>query len=501
MSASIEKLPTGIEGFDHISKGGLPKGRTTLVAGTAGSGKTVFAAQFLSEGLKRGETGVFVTFEETPDEIRQNMGGFGWPIPQWEAEGRWAFVDASPRPEEERLEAGAFDFGALAVRIEAAVKRVGATRVAMDSVGAVFSQFQDVMQVRSELHRLAAALRRIGVTGVITAERTSDYGEISRFGVEEFVADNVILVRNALEEEKRRRTIEILKFRGTDHQKGEFPFSVVPGSGVTVIPLSATQLKQHSSKQRISIGNADLDGMCGGGIFKDGVVLVSGATGTGKTLLSTQFVAAGVRNGERCLVFAFEESREQLGRNASGWGIDLDRLEKDGLLKVVADYPEVMPIEDHLIRMKELIKEFNPTRVVIDSMTALERVATVKAFREFVVGLTSFVKDRELACLMTSTTPTLMGGSSVTEAHISSITDSIILLRYVELYGEMRRGITVLKMRGSSHEKSIREFSIESGGITIGRPFRNVVGILSGHPQQLNVAPEELERIRGLFEE
>lgn len=502
MRTSIEKLSTGIEGFDFVSRGGLPKGRTTLVAGTAGSGKTVFAAQFLAEGVRRGEKGVFVTFEESPEDIRRNMGGFGWPIAQWEADGSWVFVDAAPQPDEERIEAGTYDFGALQVRVETAVRRHGATRISLDSIGAVFSQFQDVALVRGELHRISSALRKLGVTAVMTAERPSDHGgEVSRHGVEEFVADNVILLRNVLELEKRRRTLEILKFRGTEHQKGEYPFSVMPQSAISVIPLSAAALNQRSSTTRISTGNVDLDAMCGGGVFRDSIILVSGATGTGKTLLGTVFTSAGVIAGERCLLFAFEESREQLQRNAAGWGVDLEKLERDGLLKIVCEYPEVVPIEDHLIRMKNLIDEFKPKRLLVDSMTALERIATVKSFREFVIGLTSFVKEHSLACMLTSTTPTLMGGASVTEAHISSITDTIILLRYVELFGEMRRGVTVLKMRGSRHEKNIREFLIEDRGMAIGRPFRNVTGILSGSPQQLNVAPEEVERLRELFTE
>lgn len=501
MSTPIEKHLTGIDGFDHIANGGLPRGRTTLVAGSAGSGKTVFAAQFLMEGIKRGERGVFVTFEESPEDIRRNMASFGWDIAGWERSGDWAFVDASPRPDEERVEAGAFDFRALVVRVESAVQKVGAQRVVLDSVGAVFSQFHDVATVRSELHRLAAALRQIGVTGVMTAERTEEYGAISRFGVEEFVADNVILLRNVLEGEKRRRTVEILKFRGTSHQKGEFPFSVMPRRAITVIPLTAAALNQRIHNERITTGNPELDAMCGGGIFQDGIVLVSGATGTGKTLLATHFCAAGVRSGERSVLFAFEESREQLIRNATGWGIDLEAMEATGLLKLVCDYPEVVPLEDHLIRMKEIVEEFRPQRMVVDSMTALERIATEKSFREFVVGLTSFIKAQGVSCMLTSTSSSLMGGPSITEAHVSSITDTIVLLRYVELYGEMRRGITVLKMRGSAHDKSIREFMIDPKGIQIGRPFRNVAGILSGAPSQLPAGSEELERLRGMFPE
>ncbi|GIX48609.1 MAG: circadian clock protein KaiC [Candidatus Tectimicrobiota bacterium] len=407
----VEKLATGIPGFDLIAAGGLPKGRTTLVSGTAGSAKTVFAVQFLAEGIRQAqEPGVFVTFEEPPADIRRNMLGFGWDIARWEAEGKWAFVDASPQPGNEDIVAGSFDLGALlGPRIEYAVQRLGAKRVSMDSIGSIFSRLPDAARIRSELLRIAVALKALEVTAVMTAERTEEYGDIARYGVEEFVADNVIILRNVLEEEKRRRTIEILKFRGTVHQKGEFPFTVVPQVGIMVIPLSAIELKQKSSDVRITSGNAELDRMCGGGFFRDSIILVSGATGTGKTLLTTEFIAGGVRQGERCLLFAFEESRDQLYRNASGWGVDFARMVDDGKLVIVCEYPEAASLEDHLINMKEAIRQVNPDRVAVDSLSALFRVSTPKGFREFVIGLTSFIKEREIAGLFTSTTPTLLG--------------------------------------------------------------------------------------------
>jgi circadian clock protein KaiC len=496
--APITKLATGITSFDVISKGGLPRNRTTLISGTAGSGKTVFAMQFLAAGIARGENGVFVTFEESAHDIRQNMFSFGWDLPKWEREGKLVLVDASPDPAVETLESGAYDLDALLARVRNAVTKVKAQRVAVDSLGAMFSQFSDHSTIRRELFRISAALKQMNVTSIMTAERLEEYGAIARYGVEEFIADNVMVLRNVLDGEVRRRTIEILKFRGTDHSKGEFPFAIVAGGGLIVIPLSAIQLRQHSSDIRITSGNADLDAMCGGGFFRDSIILVSGATGTGKTLTVTQFLAGATRKGERSLLLAFEESREQLFRNANGWGVDFGKMESDGLLKVVCDYPDIMGLEEWLIEIEKIVRAFKPTRVALDSLSALERVGSVKAFREFVIGVTSFIKQQEITGLFTSTTATLMGGSSITEAHISTLTDSIILLRYVEMFGEMKRGLTVLKMRGSIHDKGIREFTIDKTGMHLGRPFRNVTGILAGTP--VHVSPQDIERVWSHFE-
>lgn len=495
----IKKLPTGLAGFDAISVGGLPEGRTTLVSGTSGSAKTVFACQVLAEGIKQfNEGGVFVTFEESPADICRNMAGFGWAIEKWVSQDKWAFVDAAPDPGVETIVTKGYDLGALLARIEHAIRKTGAKRAVLDSVGAIFGQFADNNVVRQELFKIAAALKKMNVTSLMTSERTDEYGEISRFGVEEFVSDNVIILRNVLEEEARRRTIEILKFRGADHQKGEFPFSIIPGEGLMVIPLSAMELKQNSSDLRISSGNNGLDELCGGGFFRDSVILVSGATGTGKTLLATEFVAGGAANQEKSLLFAFEESREQLFRNATGWGVDYEKMEREGMLKVVCNYPESAGLQDHLIMMRNKIDEFKPNRVAVDSFSALERISSLKGFREFVLGLTSFIKQKEIAGLVTATTTSLLGGTSITETHISTITDSIVLLRYVEMFGEMHRGLTVLKMRGSTHGKEIREYIIDDHGMHIGKAFNNVNGILSGNP--IHVAQPEMERIGSLFQ-
>ena len=378
----LVKIATGIPGFDIFSEGGLPEGRTTLIAGTAGSGKTIFASQFLAEGIRQGQNGVFVTFEEPPKMLRKNMRGFNWNIQQWETEGKWAFVDASPIDRNAPLVSGEYDLDPLVSRLRYAIEQIDAKRVAMDSLGAIFSYVPDIGQVRAALFKLAQILRELNITAVMTSERISDYGEISRYGIEEFVADNVIIMRNALIEEKRRRTVEILKYRGVSHQSGEFPFAIVADQGIVVIPFSTDVLKRKSSSRRITSGSDDLDKMCGGGWFEGSIVLVSGATGTGKTLMATEFIAGGVKNNEKCLMLAFEESRDQLLRNALGWGVNYEQMEKKGKLKIVCRYPEVTGLESHFVSIREEIEAFEPQRVAIDSVSALERVSNIKGFRE-----------------------------------------------------------------------------------------------------------------------
>ena len=491
------KIPTGIPGFDTFSQGGLPEGRTTLISGTAGSGKTVFASQFLAEGIKQGQNGVFVTFEESPKMQRKNMRGFGWDIQQWETDKKWSFVDASPLDRSIPLVSGEYDLDPLISRLKYAIDKIGATRVAIDSLGTIFSYLPDKKEVRNVLFQLAQILREMEVTSVLTSERTIEYGEISRYGIEEFVADNVIIMRNALVEERRRRTIEILKFRGVPHQHGEFPFTILPDRGIVVIPFSTDVLKRKASSQRITSGNEDLDTMCGGGWFKGSIILISGATGAGKTLMATEFIGGGIKNGERCLLFAFEESRDQLLRNAKGWGVDYEQMEQEGKFKIICRYPETTGLESHFVKMKEEIEKFQPARVAIDSISALERVSNFKGFREFLLTLNTLFKEKGITTLCTATTTNLVGSESITESNISTNTDLIILLRYVEVYGEIKRGLAVLKMRGSGHNKDIREFNIDSEGMHLGQTFRNVIGILAGNPTFVDA--DELTRLDNLL--
>ena len=300
--------------------------------------------------------------------------------------------------------------------------------------------------------------------------------------MEEFVADNVVILRNALDGEKRRRTVEILKYRGTSHQKGEIPFVIRAAEGIVALPLSALELKHAASTERMTTGLPELDALCGGGLFRDTIALVSGAPGTGKTLLGTTFLAGGAARGERVLLFAFEESRGQILRNAASWGFDLAALEAAGRLRIVSAYPEVRGMEDHLVEMRRMIETFQPQRVVVDSLTALERIAGATGFREFVIGLMATLREKECAAIFTATTPSLEGGEALPQERLATLTDAVILLRYIEFYGEMRRGLTALKMRGSVHNREICEYEIDSEGLHIGLPLQAHANLLAGRP-------------------
>ncbi len=485
-TGTILKIRTGIDGFDEVSYGGLPAGRTTLVSGTSGTGKTLFAVQFLHNGIVDfQEPGILVTFEESPIDIKRNALSFGWDLQSLIDQGKLFILDASPDPEGYEI-SGNFDLSALIERIQYAIQKYRAQRVSIDSVTAIFQQYDSVGIVRRELFRLAARLKQSQVTTVMTTERTDEYGPIARFGVEEFVSDNVVIMRNIMEGEKRRRTLEILKLRGTTHMKGEYPFTI-SNHGINIFPLGAMQLTQRSSNVRVSSGIAKLDEMCGGGFFKDSIILATGATGTGKTSLVSKFSQEGCLRGERCILFAYEESRAQLSRNASSWGIDLEEFERQGLLRIICAYPESAGLEDHLQIIKNEMASFKPSRIAIDSLSALARGVSQNAFRQFVIGVTGLAKQEEITGFFTNTTDQFMGSHSITESHISTITDTILLLQYVEIRGEMARALNVFKMRGSWHDKGIREYFIASSGIEIKDSFRGYERVISGSPTRISI--------------
>ena len=484
--APRERIQVGIPGFDEIVHGGLPRGRSTLVAGATGTGKTVFGLQFLWGGAHLEEPGVLVTFAERPEDLIANVESFGWDLGGLVSDGRLAIVDATP--DTEPLVSGRFDLGGLTARIAHALGEINGTRLFLDPIDALFEEFSDVVEVRRGFAAMLRALRPLGVTTLIAAERPHENGSVTRYGAEEFAVDNVIVVRNVREEERRRRTAEVLKLRGADHHRGEFPFVINAQSGIEIVPFSPIEGDDSGSDERISLGNADLDAMCGGGMYRDALMMITGATGTGKTLIGLQFMVAGVEAGERVLYLSFEESRWQLERNAAAWGMDLTDSESEGSLKIVSRYPARVGLEDLLVELKHTIEEFNPRRLVLDSITAVEHNAPANAFREFSVGLSGYLKARGVATMMTTTLPDLLGGDHATDLYLSTIADAIIALRYFDLDSEVRRAILVLKVRGSQHASEMHEYEILSTGMSVKGPIQGIGGILAGLAQTVGSA-------------
>lgn len=494
----LPRLTTGISGFDDVSYGGLPTGSSTVVTGTVGSGKTVFALQFLAEGIRRfDQPGVFVTFGEPADKMRRFVVEFDWDVARWEQEGCWAFVDATTGVEDAPVVVGErYDLNVLLHRITSAVERTGASRVSMDAMGVLLERFGDVDAVRDVVLRTTAELDRLGVTTVITLSRDDDRFR-SAVGVEERVADNVVILRNTPVEESRRRTLEVLKLRGTRHRQGEFPFAISREHGMVVIPLTV-RLDQPATSLRISTGIEELDAMTGGGLFQSSITLVSGSTGTGKTNLAMHFALAGAAAGEPVVVVGFEESREQVLRGIAGWRDDIAGYEAAGTLRFLIDYPEVRTFEQHLVQIQAAAEDTGARRVVLDSLTSLRRSGPVRSFDEFALGLTAYLKDRGIAGLLTTGQASLVGQEvRATQEHVSALSDTIILLRYAEVYGEIRRVVAVLKHRGSSHDKAMREVTIGPDGLHVGAALRTTAGIMSGRTSQLDSA--ETERVTGMF--
>ncbi len=498
MGKKLTKVASGIPGFDEISHGGIPKGRTTLISGTSGSGKTAFSAQFLYEGIVEfDENGVFVTFEESPQDIIRNTNSFGWNIGKLVKENKWAFVDASP-DYCSSVEVGQYDLGAFLARIAYAVKKVKAKRVVIDSVSALFTHYQDLGVIRRELHKLAANLKKSNVTCIMTAERPVEDGEISRYDVEEFVSDNVILMHNRSNlQGERERTIEILKFRGLAHDSEEAPL-LVSVEGINIYPRPRPKLRGKGFSQKISTGIKGLDNLLCGGVYKNSTSLITGPSGSGKTVASLHFIMEGAKRGEKSLLIEFEESPDQLYRNAASFGWDLKKCVDDGTVKLLCHYPEDLRAEQYLQMIQNLVIANKSKRVVFDSISDIQRIYNERRFRTFVIGLNAFLKMHDATSVFTDTTSQILGVPEMTETHLSTASDNIIILKYVELGGGMHRLMSVLKQRGSMHKKDLMEFEVTTeDGISIIGPFEGVENLMSGSARrihQMGFGKEKAER-------
>lgn len=476
---SLEKITSGIEGFDTISLGGIPKNRMTLISGTPGSGKTIFCCQFLVGGIiSAKEPAVFVTFEEPPEDIIINVKTFGWNIDHYLDSRLWKFVDISPRTNEENFIRGEYDLSGLIVRVKTAVEQISAKRIVLDSINALFNLYPQPEIIRQEIIRLKTLLNSLSVTSLITSEQYQELGTTdTHFTILDFLSDNVILLKNAMFEEYRRRTVEIMKYRGTTHKRGQHSFTIKSNKGITVISFDRDPNKQNLKRNRRSTGMEGIDKIIGGGFFTGSSILLSGQTGTGKTLLILSMLNGALQKGEKCLMFNFEESREQILIKAKKWNIDLLEAEEKGQFKIISIYPESEGIEDLIVDMKSTIFSFKPDRVFLDSISALERISTRLTFRESLINLILLAREENTIIMLTTTAPTFSGPFLDTEKHISTLSDAIILLRYFEREGKIMRGLAIMKMRDSDHAKQFFEFTIDDEGINVRNPIQGNSGI------------------------
>jgi circadian clock protein KaiC len=461
----LPKSPTGIPGMDEITGGGLPKGRPTLVAGGAGCGKTLFAMEFLVNGATQyDEPGVFVAFEESAEELAQNVASLGFDLKKLGKQKK-LIVDYIRVERSEIEETGDYDLGGLFIRLGHAIDSIGAKRVVLDTIEVLFSALPNQGILRAELHRLFRWLKDKGVSAVITAERGE--GTMTRFGLEEYVADCVIQLDHRVTEQVSTRRLRIVKYRGSLHGTNEYPF-LIGRHGISVLPITSLGLEHQASTERVSTGVRELDEMLGGqGFYRGTSILVSGTAGTGKTTLVTAFVEAACKRGERCLYFAFEESTGQILRNMRSIGIDLAPHIKKGLLQFHVVRPSQYGLEMHLVTMYDLVKEYKPSIVVLDPITDFFSVASQPEVKATVTRIIDFLKTNQVTALFTSYTSEA-DSPDQTIVGVSSVIDAWISLRNLESNGERHRGLFVLKSRGMAHSNQIRSFELTSKGIKIG---------------------------------
>jgi circadian clock protein KaiC len=476
-SAGITKVRTGIAGFDEITGGGLPQGRPSLVVGGAGAGKTLFAMEFLVHGaLDYDEPGVFFAFEENADELAQNVASLGFDLKALEAAGR-ILVDHIHIERSEIEETGEYDLEGLFIRIGLAIDTIGAKRVVLDTLEALFSGLSNEGILRAELRRLFRWLKDKGVSTIITAEQGS--GKFTRHGLEEYVSDAVIFLDHRIENQLSTRRLRVVKYRGSSHGTNEYPF-LIGKNGFEVLPITSLGLKHVASSEHISTGVARLDTMLGGhGPYRGSTLLVSGTAGSGKSSLAAHFASAACERGEKCLYFAFEESESQVIRNMRSIGIDLEPWVKNGLLRFEATRPAQYGLEVHLARIHQMIREFEPRVVVIDPITDLIALGSELEVKAMLVRVIDFLKSRQITAFFTSLTT---GGSALEQSEIgvSSLIDTWLLVREVEMNGERSRGMYILKSRGMPHSNQIREFLLTDHGVELVDVYLGPNGALMG---------------------
>ncbi len=477
MRKEIPKALTGIKGFDDITYGGLPGGRPTLVAGGAGSGKTMFSMEFIVHGaVEYGEPGVYVSFEENVNDLKKNFSSLGYDLDKLIKEKKvlldHVFVERSMIEE-----TGEYDLEALFVRLGYAIDSIGARRVALDTIEVLFAGLTNHAVIRAELLRLFRWLKDRGITAVVTGEKGEN--TLTRYGLEEYIADCVIFLDNRISEQLATRRLRIIKYRGSTHGTDEYPF-LIGKDGITLFPITSIRTDYKLSRERVSTGIPRLDKMLdGNGFYRGSSILYSGSAGAGKTSFAAFYVDGACRRGERCLYFAMEETEDQIIRNMKSIGLDLKQWVDKGLLKFDISRPSLYGLEMHLVKMEDAVRRYDPRNVVIDPMTDFSAVGGGKELKSMFTRLLDLLKSRQSTIIITD----LIRGDihpEKSETYISSLIDTWIFLRNIESNGERNRGLTVIKSRGMPHSNQVREFVFSSEGVELISPYIGPAGVLMG---------------------
>jgi circadian clock protein KaiC len=489
----LAKSATGIHGLDEITGGGLPTGRPTLICGSAGCGKTLLSLEFLVRGaVEFGENGVLLAFEETAEELSQNVRSLGFDLDQL-IEDNKLIVDYVHLDRSEIDETGEYDLEGLFIRLGDAIDRVGAKRVVLDTVETLFGGLSNEAVLRSELRRLFRWLRERGITAIITGERGEN--SLTRQGLEEYVSDCVILLDHRVTSQLSTRRLRIVKYRGSTHGTNEYPF-LIDEFGISVLPITSLGLNHGATSERVSTGVPALDAMLGGkGVYRAASILISGTAGTGKTTVAAHFTDAACRRGERCLYFAFEESPDQIMRNMRSVGIDLRQWVDRGLLTIHANRPSMYGLETHLTTMYRDVREFRPRLVVIDPITSFLRADGGGDAEAMLVRMIDFLKAGEITSAFTSLTK---AGSALdqSEVGISSLIDTWLVVKGIEHQGERNRGLYIIKSRGMNHSDQIREFQLTDKGLQLKDAYIGPEGVLTGSARLAQEAREEAAKVK-----
>lgn len=486
--STLQKTPTGISGLDEVTGGGLPKGRPTLVCGEAGSGKTMMAIEFIVRGaMQFNEPGVIMTFEERADELAVNVASLGFDLEKLQADKKIK-MDYVHISRSEIRETGEYDLDGLFIRLEYAINTVKAKRVVLDTIENLFGGLKDKGILRAELRRLFTWLKDKGVTAVITGERGE--GKLTRFGLEEYVSDCVILLDHRVINQISTRRMRIVKYRGSLHGTNEYPF-LIDEDGIAVLPVTSLRLDKGVTSQRVSSGIPSVDEMLGGkGFYKGSSILVSGSAGTGKTSIAATFADGICRNKERCLFFAFEEPPQQIVRNMHSINVQLDKHIKSGLLRFCAARPTLYGLEMHLVAVHKEIQRFKPSVVIIDPITNFVSIGSLSEVKSMLIRLIDFLQNEQITVMFTALTLNDMVNDQTDEA-VSSLVDTWLMIKDIESNGERNRGMYVMKSRGMKHSNQIREFLINDNGLSLVDVYVGPDGILTGSAREAQMIQEE----------